>query len=119
MIRQTLKDIVRGMDKSHIFVITDSDEDKQNAVKFCKENQMCHPTHVLQTTLDKNLLYETMYEILEKQLATFILDLKTRASTRLVQSFTSELDVLLGKLQSRKEKRQSALTKQCIAKIKS
>lgn len=107
------------MDKSHIFVITDSDEDKQNAVRFCKESKMCHQSHVLHSTLDKHLLYETMYEILEKQLLTFISDLKSRASTRLVYSFTSELDILLGRLQSRKKKRQSALTKQCIAKIKS
>lgn len=97
----------------------DTDEDKQNAVTFCKETQICHPTHVLHSTLDKHLLYETMYEILEKQLSTFISDLKSRTSTRLVQSLTSELDVLLGKLQSRKKERQSALTKQCIAKIKS
>ena len=107
------------MDKSRIFVITDSDEDKQNAVRFCKESQMCHQTHVLQTALDKSLLYETMYEILEKQLSTFISDLKSRASTRLVHSFTSGLDILLGKLQSRKKRLQSALTKQCIAKIRS
>ena len=80
---------------------------------------MCHQTHVLQTRLDKHLLYETMYEILEKQLSSFVSDLKSRASTRLVHSFTSELDILLGKLKSRKERRQNALSKQCIARIKS
>ena len=98
--------------------MTEFDEDKYHALKFSKKGQICPQTHVIQTSLDKRLLYETMYQVLQRQLESFLSELKSRASTRFVKRFTTELDILHEKLLSRKKERPSSLSKQCLAKIK-
>lgn len=114
-----LENVTRFLNKSHIFFIADSDEAKDQAVRFTKKTKCCYSTHVFQIASDKTTLYDAMYAILQSQLENFLSELHSRASTRLVHGFTSKLDPFLEKLRSRKKRHQSLLTKQCISKIKS
>ena len=114
-----LENITRFLNKSHIFFIADTDEAKDQAVKFNKKTKCCYSTHVFQVASDKTILYDAMYAILQSQLDNFLSDLHSRASTRLVHGFSSKLEPFLGKLRTRKKRHQSSLTKQCVSKIKS
>nr|XP_022309104.1 uncharacterized protein LOC111114878 [Crassostrea virginica] len=109
----------RFLNKSHVFFITDTDEAKDQAVKFTKKTKCCYLTHVFQVASDKTPLYDAMYEILQRQLDNFLSDLHSRASTGLVRDLTPKLEPFLEKLRSRKKRHQSSLTKQCVSKIKS
>ena len=109
----------RFLNKSHVFFITDTDEGKDQAVKFTKKTKCCYLTHVFQVASDKTPLYDAMYEILQSQLDNFLSDLHSRASTGLVRDLTPKLEPFLEKLRSRKKRHQSSLTKQCVSKIKS
>lgn len=109
----------RNLRKSYIFLCTDSDQAKQEALRFSKETKFCPSTHVFHTNSEKGLLYETMYEILEKQLTSFLSELESRTSTRLVEKHGLELSSLLELLHTRRGKSPNLLTNQCISKIES
>ena len=115
---QPLKEIVKKLTKSHIFFITESEKEKIHAVNICRKNKLCPLTHVFSNGSDKALLYQTMYEILENQITSFLSDLECRAATRYVDDTTLELKDFYKKLQLRKEKPKCSLTKQCIEEIK-
>ena len=110
---------IRNVRKSCIFICTDSDQAKQEALRFAKESQFCPSTHIVHTNSEKGLLYEKLYEILEQQLTSFLSELESRTSTRLVQKHASELSSLLELLHTRRGKSPNLLTNQCISKIES
>ena len=110
---------IRNLRQSYIFLSTDSDQAKQEALRFSKETKFCPSTHVFHTNSVKGLLYETMYEILEKQITSFLSELESRTSTRLVEKNAYQISSLLELLHRRKGKSPSLLTNQCIAKIES
>ena len=115
---QQLKEVIRNVKRSHIFIITDSETQKEHAINVCRENKICPLKHIFSTESDKSPLYNKMYEILEVQITSLLGDLHSRASTRSVRHLTLELEELCGKLQSRKKKPKRSLTKQCIELIK-
>ena len=106
------------MKRSHIFFITDSESQKEQAVNVCRENKICPLKHIFSIESDKSPLYNKMYEILEVQITSLLDDLHSRASTRSVRHLSVEIEELCGKLQSRKKKPKRSLTKQCIELIK-
>ena len=109
--------MVKHMKKSHIFFITDSEKEKSHAVNICRKNKICPLTHIFSIGSDKVPLYQTMYEILENQITSFLSDLECRKLTKLVKEFTVELEDFRRKLQLRKKKPKFSLTKECSEKI--
>ena len=117
-IAQQLQEMVRNVKRSHIFFITDCENERDHAIKICRENRICPVKHVFSPESDKSPLYKKMYEILENQITNLLSDLNSRASTRLVRTLILELEELCRKLNSRKKKPKRSLTKQCIELIK-
>lgn len=99
------------------FFLTVSDQNRVNAVEFCKKYNVCPISHVLSPASDKMVFYETFYNILEKNLKAFLYDLESRKSTRQLHLIKCELKSLFDKLRSRKISAKS-LTKTCLEKIK-
>lgn len=112
-----IKDTVKHVDRSYIFFLTVSDQNRVNAVEFCKKYNVCPISHVLSPASDKMVFYETFYNILEKNLKAFLYDLESRKSTRQLHLIKCELKSLFDKLRSRKISAKS-LTKTCLEKIK-
>ena len=115
---QVLKEMSEHVKRSHIFVILDSEKENSNAVNICSKSDICPVTHIFTNGSDKTHLYQTMYEILENQITSFLSDLNSRVSTRMVKDFTRELEDFCKKLQQRRERPKQSLTKQCIEKIR-
>lgn len=103
--------------KAHLFIMVDSDLEKNIAIDFCKRYKVCHASHVISSSSDKKVFYEAFYDILDKNLKTFSSDLEKRAQTRHVYSVKCKLAPLIGKLQTRKTKAKSSLTNQCLENL--
>lgn len=104
--------------KSNRFIIVNTDLETNLAIDFCKKYKVCHPSHVISPSSDKRVFYKAFYDILDRNLKSFSSDLETRVQTRNVYSIKCKLDPLIGKLQTRKTKAKSNLTKQCLQKLK-
>lgn len=115
-----LKDLPKYAARSHIFILLDSNDKRDSVTGFCKKYKICPVSHIISKDSDKTIFYKAFYKILEKNLGIFLLDLETRTSTRQVSAIKCELNLLVGKLQSRKASAKSArvLTQSCIDKIK-
>lgn len=83
---RTLKNVIRGVDKSNLFIMVDSDLEIAKALAFCKIYKLCYTSHVMSPDSNKQDLYEAFYSILETNLNTFSSDLEKRTQTRNVHA---------------------------------
>lgn len=105
---------MRRTSNAHVFFMTVSDGERDEAMKCCKKHKMCVPSHVISQTSDNTEFYEAFYNVLNKNLQTFLSDLETRTSTRQIYAIKSKLNSLIEKLKSRNAPMKSPLTKRCL-----
>lgn len=115
---QTIRDAIRKVSNTNVFIITTSDKEKDEAIECCKRFKLCPIDHVISPASDKTAFFEAFYIVLDKELQTFSSDLETRTSTRQIHAIKSKLNSLFEKLRSRNTSIKSPLTKQCLEIIK-
>lgn len=115
---QTIRDAIRKVSNTNVFIITTSDKEKDEAIECCKRFQLCPIDHVISPASDKTAFFEAFYIVLDKELQTFSSDLEIRTSTRQIHAIKSKLNSLFEKLRSRNTSIKSPLTKQCLEIIK-
>lgn len=116
---QTIREALRRVSNTNVFILTTSDVERDEAVECCKRFKLCPISHVISPASDKTAFYEAFYKVLEKELQIFLSDFETRTSTRQIYAIKCKLNFLVGKLQSRNTSIKSPLTKQCLEIIKS
>lgn len=116
---QTIREALRRVSNTNVFILTTSDVERDEAVECCKRFKLCPISHVISPSSDKTTFYEAFYKVLEKELQIFLSDFETRTSTRQIYAIKCKLNFLVEKLQSRNASIKSPLTKQCLEIIKS
>ncbi|XP_062588441.1 uncharacterized protein LOC134250104 [Saccostrea cucullata] len=111
-VKRTVKDI----DPCRLFFITDAEQDE--AVTRIKRLHLCPPLHVIRATSDMGVIYNALYNTLEKKLNLLKNDLESKTSTRKVAVYKSQLEALFKKLQERKPTATQMLTEDCIRNLK-
>lgn len=97
--------------------MTASDDGRNEVIECCKRFKLCPNSHVISPTSDRTSLYEAFYNVLEKNLQTFLSDLETQTSTRQSHATKGELNSLIEKVKSRNASVKSPLTKRCLELI--
>lgn len=116
---QTIREALRRVSNTNVFILTTSDVERDEAVECCKRFKLCPISHVISPASDKTAFYDAFYKVLEKELQIFLSDFETRTSTRQIYAIKCKLNFLVEKLQSRNASIKSPLTKQCLEIIKS
>lgn len=111
---QTIRDAIRRVSNTNVFIITTSDVEKDEAIECCKKFKLCPICHVISPASDKTAFYEAFYKVLDKNLQTFSSDLETRTSTRQIHAIKCKLSCLIEKLRSRNVSMKSPLSKKCL-----
>lgn len=111
---QTIRDAIRRVSNTDVFIITTSDSERDEAIECCKRFKFCPMSHIISPSSDKTAFYEAFYKVLEKNLQTFLSDLETRTSTRQIYAIKCKLNSLIEKLRSRNASMKSPLSKQCL-----
>jgi hypothetical protein len=113
-----VRDAVKGVKKSSLFFVIGSEDDTEKKKKTIKNRFSCPAANVISAKGDKSPIYDGLYVILQQNLANFLSDIETKVMTRHVSMYKAQLDIFIGKLNSRKNKAASKLTEVCISKIK-
>lgn len=114
---QNIRENIRIASTSNVFIMTASDDERNEVIECCKRFKLCPNSHVISPTSDRTSLYEAFYNVLEKNLQTFLSDLETQTSTRQSHATKGELNSLIEKVKSRNASVKSPLTKRCLELI--
>lgn len=115
---EEVEDAVKGVEESRLFFVLELQDGIEKKMKLFKCRGLCPASHVIRANGDKRVIYDGLYAILDSNLSKFVSDLNAKAMTRHLGWYKSQLEILIRKLQSRKLKAVSKLTKFCIRKIK-
>ncbi|XP_048748673.2 uncharacterized protein LOC125660908 isoform X3 [Ostrea edulis] len=115
---QEVGDAVKDVEDSRLFIVIESQDGIEKKMKLVKGRSLCPASHIIRANGDKGVIYDGLYAILESNLSRFLSDLETKTITRHLSWYKSQLEILIGKLHSRKSITVSKLREACIGKIK-
>lgn len=113
---EVLNNIVKNIAKANVFFMV-SNEDISRAYEFCKRYKVSPQSNVISQAENKKVFYERFYDILERQMTSFLHGLQARTFTGDV-GIEKELKGLIDELHERKITTKPKLTAQCLARIK-
>lgn len=113
---EVLNNVVKNIAKANVFFMV-SNEDISRAYEFCKRYNVCPQSNVISQAENKKVFYDTFYDILERQMTSFLHELQARTFTGDV-TIEEELKGLIEELHERKITTKPKLTAQCLARIK-
>lgn len=113
---EVLNNVVKNIAKANVFFMV-SNEDISRAYEFCKRYNVCPQSNVISQAENKKVFYDTFYDILERQMTSFLHELQARTFTGDV-TIEEELKGLIEELHERKITTKPKLKAQCLARIK-
>lgn len=73
---ELLKDILKRVRKFYFFIMVVLDLEINIVIDFCKKYKVCYFFYVILFMLDKSVFYEKFYDIFDRNLKIFLLDLE-------------------------------------------
>lgn len=113
---EVLNNVVKNIAKANVFFMVPN-EDISRAYEFCKRYNVCPQSNVISPAENKKVFYDTFYDILKRQMTSFLHELQARTFTGDV-AIKEELKGLIDELHERKIPTKPKLTAQCLARIK-
>lgn len=114
---QNLEAVMKNTKKVNLFFIAFCEDEAKQARYFLNKYKICLENNLISEPSELHLIYEKLYDTLEKNLFTFLSELQEVTSIQREVATKSEISELMNKLHARKKKTEPIMTDLCRQKI--